>query len=48
MIRNSSDATASKLKELLLTKYHADLPFIRPTLSHKGVVLTEETLSRFV
>ena len=46
MIRNSSDATAKDLKDLLLTKYHEDLPFVNPTLSHKGAILTEETLSR--
>lgn len=47
MIRNSSNATAKDLKDLLLTKYHEDLPFVSPTLSHKGEILTEETLSRW-
>ena len=48
MIRNSSDANANKLKELLLKKYHEDLPFVNPTLSYKGEVRTEETLSRWI
>ena len=48
MIRNSSDAKANKLKELLLKKYHEDLPFVNPTLSYKGEILTEETLSRWI
>ena len=47
MIRDSSDATAKDLKDLLLTKYSEDLHFVRPTLSHKGNVLSEETLSRW-
>ena len=48
MIRNSSDANANKLKELLLKKFHEDLPFVNPTLSFKGETLTEETLSRWI
>ena len=48
MLRNSSDANANKLKELLLKKYHEDLPFVNPTLSYKGEVRTEETLSRWI
>ena len=48
MIRNSSDASANKLKELILRKYHEDLPFVNPTLSYKGDVLTQETLSRLI
>ena len=46
MIRNSSQATVDKLKELLLSKYHSDLPFVNPTISHKGTVLTSIKLSR--
>ena len=46
MIRNSSNATANDLKDLLLAKYPEDIPFVKPTLSHKGDILTEETLNR--
>jgi hypothetical protein len=47
MIRNSSEATAAKLKDLLLQKYSADLPFVNPTLTHKGKIISDTKLCRY-
>ncbi len=49
MIRlaSSSRATADQLKSLLLTKFHSELPWTCPTLTHQGKVLTNTVLTRW-
>ena len=41
----SSRATAAKLMELILTKYHSELPYVTPQITLKGKVLTDALLT---